>query len=442
MSRWLLTLLIAATACGRSRAADPPAPALSPIETWISERQEQLQRLYTDLHAHPELSFQEVETSRRIADELRKAGAKVTTGVGKLGVVGVIENGPGPVVLVRSDMDALPVTERTGLPYASQAKATDPLGRVVGVMHACGHDVHMTCLVGTANWLAEHKGDWSGTVVLIAQPAEETIGGARKMLDDGLYQRFPKPDFALALHCKADSPVGDVLYRPGPMLASSTSLNVTIRGKGGHGAMPHRTVDPIVLAALAILDFQTIVSREIEPIQPAVVTVGSIHGGEKHNIISDEVKLQLTLRSYSETVRLQLIEGIERRAKALAVAHKAPPPSVEVQEHTPATINRPELVARVTPFLKKALGDGHVQLVDPVMGAEDFALYAEGDVPIMMFWIGTVPPQRIEEAISKGVDLPGLHSSLYHPEPAGSIATGVRAMTAAVSGLLPPKPKP
>ncbi len=438
MSRWLVGfLVVVAAGLGPSVSAQSPTA----VATWIEGRQEQLQRLYTDLHTHPELSFQEVQTSKRIADELTKVGAKVTTGVGKFGVVGVIENGPGPVVLVRSDMDALPVTEATGLPYASQAKAIDPLGREVGVMHACGHDVHMTCLVATATWLAEHKEAWSGTVVLIGQPAEETIGGARKMLDDGLYKRFPKPDFALALHCRSDSPVGEVFYRPGPMLASSTSLNVTIRGKGGHGAMPHLTVDPITLAALAILDFQTIVSREVEAIQPAVVTVGSIHGGQKHNIIADEVKLQLTLRAYSEPVRLQLIKGIERRVEGLAQAHRAPAPSVEVQEYTPATVNNPDLVARVAPLLKKELGDDRVKPVDPVMGAEDFALYAEDGVPIMMFWIGTIDAGRIEEARAKGIELPGLHSSLYHPEPKGSVATGVRAMTAAVSGLLPPRSK-
>ena len=442
MMRRLLGLsMVVATFVGPEATAQAPAAEAPPsaVATWLDGRQEQLQRLYTDLHAHPELSFQEIKTAGRIAEELKKAGAKVTTGVGELGVAGVIENGPGPVVLVRSDMDALPVTERTGLPYASRAKATDPLGREVGVMHACGHDVHMTCLVGTANWLAEHKEAWSGTVVLIGQPAEETIGGARKMLDDGLYKRFPKPDFALALHCKADGAAGEVFYRPGPMLASSTSLNVTIRGKGGHGAMPHLTVDPIALAALAILDFQTIVSREVEPIQPAVVTVGSIHGGQKHNIIADEVKLQLTLRAYSEPVRQQLIKGIERRVEGLARGHRAPAPSVEVQEHTPATVNSPDLVARVAPLLKRELGANRVKLVDPVMGAEDFALFAEDDVPIMMFWIGTIDPGRIEEAKAKGIDLPGLHSALYHPEPRGAVAAGVRAMTAAVTGLLPPR---
>ena len=422
-----------------ARAQQPSAPAATD-DAWLAAQRDDLVGLYTRLHSHPELSYQEVDTAATIAEALKKAGAKVTTGVGKLGVVGVIENGAGPVVLVRTDMDALPVIEQTGLPYASNVQARDYQGRDVGVMHACGHDIHMTCFVGTARWLGEHKEQWSGTVVMVAQPAEEAIGGAHNMLKDGLYSRFPKPDFALALHCSATEPIGDVFFRPGPLLASSTSLKVTIRGKGGHGAWPHRTVDPIVLAALAILDFQTIVSREVEPLQPAVVTVGSIHGGTKHNIISDEVKLQLTLRAFSEKVRLQLVEGIERRAKALAEAHKAPAPSVEVEEYTPATINRPELVERVVPFLKKALGTEHVKLTDPVMGAEDFALYAEGNVPIMMFWVGTMSPERVAAAKAKGTDLPALHSALFHPEPAPTIATGIKAMTSAVVGLLPRKP--
>jgi hippurate hydrolase len=298
----------------------------------------------------------------------------------------------------------------------------------------------MTCFVGVARWLGEHRDRWSGTVVMVGQPAEEAIGGAREILKDGLYTRFPKPDFALALHCNSNEPAGDVCYRPGPLLASSTSLSVTIRGKGGHGAWPHRTVDPIVLAALAILDFQTIVSRELEPIQPAVVTVGSIHGGTKHNIISDEVKLQLTLRAFSEKVRLQLVEGVERRAKALAEAHRAPAPAVEVEEYTPATINNPDLVQKVVPLLTGALGPEHVRPTDPVMGAEDFALYAEGNVPIMMFWLGTIAPERIARARSEGADLPALHSARYFPEPAPCIATGIKAMTRAVVGLLPPKP--
>lgn len=435
-----LLTLIAATgvASGQSELKRTESTS-SPIDPWIASQREDLLGLYTHLHTHPELSYQEVETSKRIAEELSRAGAKVTSGVGKLGVVGVLENGPGPVVMVRTDMDALPVVEQTGLPYSSTKKARDRQGRDVGVMHACGHDMHMTCFVGTARWLGAHKDHWSGTAVMIAQPAEEAIGGAKNMLEDGLYSRFPKPDFALALHCTPTVPAGDVVYRSGPLLASSTSLTVTLRGRGGHGAWPNKTVDPIVLAALAILDLQTIVSREVEPIQPAVVTVGSIHGGTKHNIISDEVKLQLTLRAFSEEVRQQLVEGIERRVKALSEAHKAPPPSVEIEEYTPATVNSDELVQRVVPFLSTALGTEHVRITDPVMGAEDFALYAEGNTPIMMFWLGTIAPERLAEAKAKKLDLPVLHSARYYPDPAPSLTTGIKAMTAAVVGLLPPK---
>lgn len=432
--RSLALLTLALLIPGPSHAADPPA-----VKDWLAENQEALLGLYTELHASPELSFQEIKTSERMADELKKVGAEVTTKVGRLGVVGVLKNGEGPTVLVRTDMDALPITEETGLPYASKAKGVDPRGEEVGVMHACGHDIHMTTFVGAARWLGEHKDQWSGTIVFIAQPAEETIGGAREMLKDGLYTRFPKPDFALALHCRADGEAGEVYIRPGPLLASSTSLDVVIRGRGGHGAMPSLTVDPIVLAALAILDFQTIVSREILPSEPAVVTVGSIEGGSKHNIIPNEVKLQMTLRAYSESVRLQLIEGIERRVNALAEAHRAPAPSVQVREHTPATINDPDLTARVEGFLKKALGEDRIIGVDPVMGSEDFALYAQDDVPILMLWIGTISPERIKQAEANGEPLPGLHSSHYYPDPIPSFSTGIRAMTAAVTGLLPPK---
>jgi amidohydrolase len=330
------------------------------------------------------------------------------------------------------------VVEETGLAYASTVKTRDKAGREVGVMHACGHDIHMASFVGTARWLAEHKDRWSGTVVLVGQPAEEAVDGARGMLEDGLYTRFPKPDFALALHCRPDELAGTVQFCSGPTLASSTSLNILIRGKGGHGAWPHRTVDPIVLAALLIVDLQTIVSREVEPGEPAVVTVGSIHGGTKHNIIPDEVKLQLTIRSFSEPVRHQLIAAIKRRALALAQAHQAPEPSVDLEESTPPTINTPELVARVVPALADALGSSNLKPAKPVMGAEDFALYSEGNVPIFMFWLGTQSAERIGAARSKGETLPPLHSAKYYPEPGPSIATGVRAMTAAVVRLLPP----
>jgi amidohydrolase len=319
-------------------------------------------------------------------------------------------------------------------------KVAAPGNSEVGVMHACGHDMHMTCLIGTARWLAGHKDRWKGTVVLIGQPAEEMIGGAHAMLEDGLYTRFPRPDFALALHVVSDQPTGSVAYTSGPALAGSTAVDVVIRGKGGHGAAPHDTVDPVVLAALAILDFQTIVSREVDPIQPAVVTVGSIHGGTKHNIIPDEVRLQLTLRAYRDEVTAQLIEGIKRRVAGLAQAHRAPEPSVVVSESTPPTVNTPGLVDRVVPALVKALGEANVKPVEPVMGAEDFGLYGRDGVPTFMFRLGVIPPSRIEQAKAEKKRLPSLHSPLFHPDPEPSVRTGVRAMTAAVLELLPPKP--
>jgi hippurate hydrolase len=406
-------------------------------EPGINEHLDELVALYHHLHSHPELSFREEATARRIAEELRKTGADVATGVGRLGVVGVLKNGPGATVLVRTDLDALPVVEETGLPYASKVKTTDSTGREVGVMHACGHDVHMTCLVGTARWLAEHRDRWSGTVVLIGQPAEELVGGARAMLDDGLYTRFPRPDYALALHVHNELPAGVVGYTSGPTLAGSTAVDVTIRGRGGHGAAPHAAVDPIVLTALAILDFQTIVSRDMEPTQPAVLTVGAVHGGTKHNIIPDEVKLQLTLRAYREDVRDQLIDGIKRRVGGLAQAHRAPAPSVDVRETTPPTISTPSLVQRVVPALRRTLGEGKVREIGPVMGAEDFGFFGRGGVPTFMFRVGTTPEKMLQEAKAKGEPIPGLHSSKYAPDASPSIETGVRAMVAAVRELLP-----
>jgi amidohydrolase len=439
-----LCLLFTAVLC-RPVSGEPPrsnrgtASGRTP-DPWIEAHLDEFEGLYKHLHTYPELSFQEHETAKRMAAELLKAGAAVTSSVGKLGVVGVLKHGSGPVVLVRTDMDALPVTEETGLAYRSRQTVTDQAGRSVGVMHACGHDVHMTCFIGTARWLADHRDRWSGTVVFVGQPAEETVGGARVMLDDGLYSRFPRPDFALALHCTSDEPVGTVSYCPGPLLASATSVTITIRGKGGHGAWPHRTVDPVVLAALVVLDLQTIVSREIEPSQPAVVTVGSIHGGTKHNIIPNEVKLQLTLRAFSETVRQQLLAGIRRRVEALAKAHQAPDPTVEVDDSTPPTINTPSLVDRLVPAFAEAVGAEQLKRATPVMGAEDFGLFGEPGVPICMFWLGTIDPARIEAARAKKEALPVLHSSRYYPEPRPSIETGIRAMTAAVTRLLPSKP--
>jgi hippurate hydrolase len=438
-------LIIALAVMGKPTAAvpprsSPPAAVGRAPDPWFAAHLDELDALYKHLHTHPELSYQEHQTARRMAAELAAAGAAVTSNVGNLGVVGVLKNGTGPVVLVRTDMDALPVSEETELPYASRQTATDKAGRMVSVMHACGHDVHMTCFIGVARWLADHRERWSGTAVFVAQPAEEAVGGARAMLDAGLYRRFPKPDFALALHCTADQPTGTVHYCPGPMLASSTSVTVTIRGKGGHGAWPHRTVDPIVLAALVVVDLQTIVSREIEPSQPAVVTVGSIHGGTKHNIIPNEVKLQLTLRTFGEPVRQQLLDGIRRRVEGLSRAHQAPDPTVDVEESTPPTVNDSGLVERVVPAFVDTLGADRVKKAAPVMGAEDFGLFSESGVPICMFWLGSIDPARLEAVQARHESLPALHSSKYYPDPGPSIETGIRAMTAAITRLLPRHP--
>jgi amidohydrolase len=419
-------------------ASDDPGPRAAASEAWLDEQAPSLLALYHHLHSHPELSWHEVETARRIASELREAGVEVTEGVGKMGIVGVLCNGEGPTVLVRTDLDALPVPEDTGLSYASRVTTTDDAGKTVGVMHACGHDVHMACFVGTARWLAAHKDQWRGTVVLVGQPAEEKVGGAEGMLDDGLYERFPKPDYALALHVADDVPTGRVTFCKGPALASSTSVDIVIKGRGGHGASPHETIDPITLAALLIVDLQTIVSREVKPIDPAVVTVGSIQGGTKHNIIPAEVRLQLTLRAYKESVRDQLIAGIRRRAKGLADAHGAPEPEVTVRESTPPTINSPELVEKVVPALIDALGEANVGPDEPTMGAEDFGLFGRGGVPTFMFWLGGVPPERVARAKSGGPPLPSGHSPQFAPDPEPAIRTGVRAMTAAVARLLPP----
>ncbi len=427
-------ILAAVLAVGLPARADDPGD-------WFDKHEAEFIDLYRHLHSHPEVSYKEVATAARVTQELKKAGAEVTSGVGKLGVVGVLKNGQGPTVLVRSDLDALPVTEATGLPYASKATVTDESGASIGVMHACGHDVHMTNLVATARWLAENKGKWSGTVVFIGQPAEEKIGGAKEMLADGLYTRFPKPDFALALHVAHDLEAGKVAYTSGPAMAGSTSVDVLVKGKGGHGASPHNTVDPIALASLLVLDLQTIVSREVNPIHPAVVTVGSIHGGTKHNIIPNDVRLQLTLRAFRPEVGEQLVEGIRRRANGLAEAHRAPMPVVTVGESTPPTINTPSLVAKVVPMLARELGTSNISEVEPTMGAEDFGLFGQGGVPTFMFRLGTIPAERLAASKAKGETMPSLHSALYYPDAPPSLRIGVRAMTAAVVGLLPPLPE-
>jgi hippurate hydrolase len=418
---------------------EPRRPAVatpaSPDARWVEAAYPSLADLYKHLHTHPELSLDETETAARLAAELRKLGAEVIEGIGKTGVVGLLKNGDGPVIMIRTDMDALPVTEATGLPYASKVMTKDPEGNTVGVMHACGHDIHMTCLIGTARYLAEHRDDWKGTVMLVCQPAEERVGGAELMLKDGLFERFPKPKFAIALHCDATMPTGRVGFTPGYILANVDSLDVTIRGRGGHGSTPHAAIDPITIAAKYILDLQTIISREKSATEPGVITVGSIHGGTKHNIIPDEVKLQITVRSYSDDTRKLLLDGIENKALAAAASARAPRPTVTVVDGTPATYNDPDLTERLAAVARDTLGPDNILRPEPRMGGEDFSEYGRAGVPICMFWLGTVPPAKIEAA-KTGTPLPSLHSSLYFPDPEPSIKTGVRTMSGIVIDLL------
>ena len=397
--------------------------------------------LYKNLHAHPELSFQEEKTASRVAEELKRAGYQVTTGVGRHGVVGVLKNGGGPTVLVRTDLDALPVKEQTGLPYASTVTTKDDTGNEVPVMHACGHDFHMTALIGVARVLAQLKDRWQGTLVLIGQPAEETAGGARAMLKDGLFRRFPKPDFCLALHDKSDLPAGQLAYTSGLMMANVDTVDISVRGLGGHGAWPHMTKDPVVLASQIVLALQTIVSREIEPGQAAVVTVGSIHGGTKHNIIPDEVKLQLTVRSYTDEVRQQTLDAIKRIARGQALAAGVPEdrlPRVTISDQTfNALFNDPQLTERVARTFKSWFGEENVQLAKPTMGGEDFSEYGRtpDQIPICVFWVGAVNRAKFEKAERTGKTLPPLHSPFWSPDPEPTIKTGMTAMTAAVLEL-------
>lgn len=380
-----------------------------------------LESLYRHLHSHPELSLKEEKTSARIAEELEKLGLKVTRGIGGYGVVAILENGKGSTVLVRADMDALPIEEATSLPYKSSQ---------IGVMHACGHDIHMTCLVGTAEKAIQMKEKWSGKIIFIAQPAEEKGEGAQSMIKAGLFTRFPKPDYALALHVDSQLLTGTIGYRSGYALANVDSIDITIYGRGGHGAYPHLSVDPIVIASEVVLALQTIISREIKPYETAVVTVGSIHGGTKHNIIPDQVKLELTVRSYTDEVRNQILEAIERITRETAKSHKAPKdPEFKVTESIPSTYNDPELVARIIKVFKKNFGESHVVEKEPEMGGEDFGLYGRAGIPAFLFRVGSVSTKRVKP-------LPSLHSSTYTPDPEPTIAAGIQAMTMAILELL------
>lgn len=403
---------------------------------------------YKMLHAAPELSHREEKTSQFFASELRKLGYTVTERLGKFdnpdwtgyGVAAVLKNGTGPTVLLRTELDALPVDEKTGVPYASKVRAKNDAGVEVGVMHACGHDIHMTSLLATAKILSEMKSQWQGTLVLLGQPSEETGDGARALLKDSLYTRFPQPDFAIALHDKPEIETGKIGYTPGYSMASATSIDIKIRGVGGHGSAPETTKDPVVVAAQVVLALQTIVSRENSPLDPAVVTVGSIHGGTRYNIIPDEVNLQLTVRTYKEDVRQRILASIERIVKSAAMSAGIPDdraPIVKVSEGTTSTYNDPKLLERLTPALERALGAENVIQVPPIMASEDFGyLSLDQKIPATIIWLGASDPQKVKAHRETGAALPGLHSALFAPVPESTLRTGVKTTVAAVMELM------
>ncbi|PCD02679.1 peptidase M20 [Sphingomonas spermidinifaciens] len=420
-----------------------PAAAQEPVRDATAAQMPALTALYRDLHANPELAFQEKRSAKLMADAARKAGFTVTDGVGQTGVVAVMKNGPGPTLLIRTDMDGLPVAEATGLPFASKARATTAEGTETAVMHACGHDTHMAGWVGTLNNLARMKDRWSGTLVMIAQPAEERGLGAKAMLDDGLYTRFPKPDVALAFHDSASLPAGTIGVRPGFALATVDSVDLTVRGVGGHGAYPSGTRDPVVLGAKIVMALQTLVSRESDPQSPAVVTVGSFRAGTSHNVIGDEATLLITVRSYEEKTRKLLLDGIARIARGEAIASGVPEDRMPVMtvrpNATPATFNTDPLSGRMRGLFEARFGKGRVAGVPAAMVGEDFSRYYLADkagVQSLLFWVGGVPQAKWDAAQAGGAALPSLHSPNWAPDAEKVIATAAEAMTAAALDVL------
>ena len=422
--------------------ASTPASAAA-LSDAIRADMPMLMTLYRDLHANPELSMQEVRTPAKLAPEMRKLGFEVTEHVGKTGVVAVMKNGAGPVLLIRADMDALPVKEQTGLPFGSKAMGKLPDGTETPVMHACGHDTHVTTWLGTARRLAAMKDQWSGTLVMILQPGEETSEGATAMLTDGLFTRFPKPSYVLGFHDAAVLPAGMIGITPGYALANVDSVDITVRGVGGHGALPATTKDPIVLASRIVTTLQTLVSRENDPLKPAVVTVGSFHSGAKHNIISDEAKLQLTVRSYEPEVRKALLDGIARIARGEAIAAGIPDdrmPIVTVREalSTPATFNTQQLSNRARELFTARFGAARVASPPPAMVGEDFSRYylADKRIESLLFWVGGTPKLKWDAAGGNPQKLPSLHSPFWAPDAEAVISTATEAMTVATLDIL------
>ena len=428
--KFILLSLLGAVACAQ-------APSSKEIQSVYPDAH----ALYLDLHENPELSGHEVRTAEKLAARLRSTGYEVTEHVGGTGVVAILKNGPGPTIMLRTELDALPVDEKTGLAYASKVHAKDDAGRDVPVMHACGHDRHMAAILGTAEIMARSKNSWHGTLMLIGQPAEETIGGAEGMIRDGLFTRFPKPDVALALHVGNELPAGMVSITPGIYNTNSDSVRITIYGKGGHGAAPHTTVDPIVIAARTILALQTIVSREIKPGEMAVVTVGYIQAGTKHNIISDHAEMGLTVRTFKEDVRKQVLAAITRIAKAEAAAAGAPrEPLVERYEGTDRVYNDPALAGRLRAPLEAALGKDKVVTAEPITPSEDFSYFVEQGVPGFYFSLGGADPGKFVEAKAAGTQLPSNHSPFFAPDVDPALRAGIEAEVAVLRNLLNASP--
>ena len=421
----------------------PTAATAATISDAVQADMPSLMTLYRDLHANPELSMQEVRSPAKLAAEARKLGFEVTEKVGKTGVVAVMKNGPGPVLLLRADMDGLPVVEQTGLPFASKIRATARSGVETGVMHACGHDTHMTSWLGTAKRMAAMKGQWSGTLVMILQPGEETGEGAKAMLDDGLYTRFPKPTHALAFHDAAALPAGVIGVTPGYALANVDSVDISVKGVGGHGAYPQTTKDPIVLASRIVTTLQTLVSRENDPQDPAVVTVGSFQAGAKHNIISDEAKLQITVRSYKPEVRKRLLDGIRRVARGEAIAagvpeDKMPVVTIREGEYTPATFNTEAFSKQALALFQQHFGADRAIATPAVMGGEDFSRFwlADNKIESLIFWVGGTPKAKWDAAGGDAQKLPSLHSPFWAPDAEAVISTATEALTLAALDVL------
>ena len=396
-----------------------------------------IEKLYIDLHRNPELAFHETRTAATLAARVKALGYEVTTGIGGTGVVAILKNGPGPVVMFRTELDALPMEEKTGLPFASTVKTKNDAGEIVPVAHQCGHDLHMAAWVGTAELMAKNRERWHGTLMLVAQPAEEIVAGATAMLRDGLFTRFPKPEFALGLHDDPGLPAGVLGFHPGYFRANSTGLDMTVYGKGGHGAYPQNAIDPIVLAARIVLALQTIVSRENNPLEPAVITVGSIHGGSASNIIPDQVKLQITVRSLDPAVHKRLLAAIERQAKGEALAANAPKdPLIEIRSNTDAVYNDPELTLRMAAAARTALGTERVVEMPAQMGGEDFSQFGLAGVRSVLLHVGAVDAAKLDAARKSGVPGPGVHSPLWAPEREPTLKAFITAETAILTDLL------